>query len=242
MRVESSAWRFRPPTTACWPSGTAKRLTFRMSRFGTSMPEGHQRGCREQPICRVSTDTRSMRAVGALAFSPDGKYLVAGFGSKRLFASGALPAPLKVWKVATRRLLGRLTGHINFCVALGFSPDGKLLASGSRDGTAILWSTATWKQAKTLENPDRDAAHPPIGMAGLGRGSGLFAGRQDSGPGQLWGDRAVVGRRHGQTSGDSQGAFQCSQRRCVFAGWSHPGLGQLLTARSASGTWRRGAT
>ncbi len=102
-------------------------------------------------------------AVSALAFSPDGKYLVAGFGSKRLYAGGALPAPLKVWEVATRRLLGRLTGHINVCVALSFSPDGKLLASGSRDGTAILWSTATWKQALTLENLERDA---PTGRSG----------------------------------------------------------------------------
>ncbi len=106
------------------------------------------------------------RAVGALAFSPDGKYLVAGFGSKRLFASGALPAPLKVWKVATRRLMGRLTGHINSCLALSFSPDGKLLASGSRDGTVILWSTATWKQAQTLENPDRDAPTRRSGWQG----------------------------------------------------------------------------
>ena len=32
---------------------------------------------------------------------------------------------------------------------------GRLLASGSRDGTAIIWSTATWERAQTLQNPDR---------------------------------------------------------------------------------------
>ena len=44
-------------------------------------------------------------AVAALAFSPDGKYLVAGFGTKRHFNTAISPTPLKVWEVATRRLI-----------------------------------------------------------------------------------------------------------------------------------------
>ncbi len=105
-------------------------------------------------------------AIGALAFSPDGKYLVAGFGSKRLYTGGSLPAPLKVWEVKARRLIGRLNGHSNFCVALDFSPDGTLLASGSRDGTAILWLTATWNKAQTLVNPDQDTITSTSGRRG----------------------------------------------------------------------------
>jgi WD40 repeat protein/tetratricopeptide (TPR) repeat protein len=94
-------------------------------------------------------------AVGALAFSPDGKYLVAGFGTKNFFVSFSFPLvpPLKVWEVATRRLIHRLDGHRNYCVSLDFSRDGTLLASGSRDGTAIIWSTKTWKAMHTLRNP-----------------------------------------------------------------------------------------
>src|SRR5579884_12549 len=95
--------------------------------------------------------------VSALAFSPDGKYLVAGFGSKNVYRNESLPVPLKVWEVATRRLIRRLNGHTNFCVSLDFSRDGKLLASGSRDGTSILWSTQTWNKAQTLQNPDKDS-------------------------------------------------------------------------------------
>ncbi len=82
-------------------------------------------------------------AVAALAFSPDGKYLAAGFGTKMCFWHESYPVPLKVWEVATRRLIGRLNGHTGWCVSLDFSPDGTLLASGGRDGRAILWSTAT---------------------------------------------------------------------------------------------------
>ncbi len=93
------------------------------------------------------------RVVGALAFSPDGRYLAAGFGPRWWFNPGGPPFPLKVWEVANRRPI-RLDGHTGFCLSLDFSRDGKLLASGSRDGTAILWSTATWKRSQTLQNPD----------------------------------------------------------------------------------------
>jgi WD40 repeat protein len=99
--------------------------------------------------------------IGALAFSPDGKYLVAGFGTKFLFTKVASPNPLKVWEVATRRLIRRLHGHTGFCISLDFSKDGTLLASGSRDGTAIIWSTTTWKETKRLQNVE---PNPPPGQ------------------------------------------------------------------------------
>jgi WD40 repeat protein/tetratricopeptide (TPR) repeat protein len=103
--------------------------------------------------------------VGALAFSPDGKYLVAGFGSKWFLSQLRAQNPLKVWEVATRRLVHRLNGHTGYCVSLDFSRDGKLLASGSRDGTAIIWSTETWKSTQTLQDPDKGG---PFSQTGRG--------------------------------------------------------------------------
>ena len=98
-------------------------------------------------------------AIDALAFSPNGKYLIAGFGSKGMLMSGGSPNPLKVWDVATRRLIRRLNGHTGYCLSLDFSRDGKLLASCSRDGTAILWSTETWKATRTIQNPDKESLY-----------------------------------------------------------------------------------
>ena len=122
------------------------------------------------------------RAVGSLAFSPDGKYLVAGFGTKWFFARPGSPNPLKVWEVATRRPIGRLNGHTGLCLSLDFSRDGKLLASGSRDGTAIVWSTETWKALQTLPNPEKDSLW---GGRGMVEDVVFFARRQEPGFGQL---------------------------------------------------------
>lgn len=94
--------------------------------------------------------------VGALAFSPDGTYLVAGLGNRPLFRDG-YSNPLIVWEVASRRVIHNLPGHQNQCLALDFSKDGTLLASAGRDGKAIIWSTKTWKAVHTLENPEKNS-------------------------------------------------------------------------------------
>ena len=111
--------------------------------------------------------TRHSGPVGALAFSPDGKNLVAGFGSKNMLTRSGTPTPLKVWEVASRRLIRRLNGPRNYCVSLDFSRDGTLLASGSHDGTATLWSTATWIKLQTLENQDKDSLYAQSGVPAM---------------------------------------------------------------------------
>jgi WD40 repeat protein len=44
-----------------------------------------------------------------------------------------------------------LEGHIDFVIAMVFSPDGQLLASVSRDRTVRLWDSATGSTVQTLK-------------------------------------------------------------------------------------------
>jgi WD40 repeat protein/tetratricopeptide (TPR) repeat protein len=87
--------------------------------------------------------------VSALCFSPDGKFLVAGFGS-----IGAASGPVKVYDIVTRRTIRLLSGHEQACNSVVFSADGSWMASGSYDGTARIWDTSTWETLHVLPNPD----------------------------------------------------------------------------------------
>ncbi|MFF3619433.1 WD40 repeat domain-containing protein [Streptomyces sp. NPDC002467] len=80
-------------------------------------------------------------AVEALAFSPDRAILAtAGYGGIPL-PSGGYDNRLRLWNTTTHRRVGRsLTGHTAGISAVAFSPDGNLLATGSRDCTVRLYS------------------------------------------------------------------------------------------------------
>ena len=67
-----------------------------------------------------------------ITFSPDGDLL--------LFVNYVSPhRRIKLWQVNTQEVIGTLAGHDDKINSLIFSHDGKILASGSEDGTILLW-------------------------------------------------------------------------------------------------------
>lgn len=70
-----------------------------------------------------------------LTFSSCGSYFAAG----AWWQPGVEKVPICLWEVETGKHLTTFWGHPTDVQALAFSPDNKLLASGSHDGTILLW-------------------------------------------------------------------------------------------------------
>ena len=79
-----------------------------------------------------------------LLFSPDGRILLDP-------KSDAWDDEIELWDVDSGCKLGILLGHSQPIETLVFSHDGKILASGSQDGTVLLWD---WEKiiSKAKEN------------------------------------------------------------------------------------------
>jgi RNA polymerase sigma factor (sigma-70 family) len=73
--------------------------------------------------------------VVVLAAAPDGVTIAAG---------GERPeTDIQLWDLPTRRVRRVLAGHTDSITALAFSPDGRLLASGSQDRLIRVWDLTT---------------------------------------------------------------------------------------------------
>ena len=138
--VQTHVWDIATQTEITPPNiQEASALTF--SPGGIILAHGHHRdgivfshvtptGIKEHS--RIPKSQRGFSDV--LTFSPNGKILLDPKLNTWVWNS-----IIQLWDVDTGSDLGTLSGHTERIETLAFSHDGKILASGSRDGTVLLW-------------------------------------------------------------------------------------------------------
>jgi WD40 repeat protein len=93
---------------------------------------------------------------GHAGFSPDGKWVVTSGGHEA-----------RVWAVKRDDAANELRGHADHLLSAAFSPDGKLIATASKDKTARLWDLRTGQSLRELRGHTSGVAS--IGFSRDGR-------------------------------------------------------------------------
>jgi hypothetical protein len=91
--------------------------------------------------------------VEAVAFSPDGRYVLTGSDDNTL----------KLWDVATGKELRSFSGHTYYVTSVAFSPDGRFGSSGSQDNEVKLWDLATGRELQSFGEAGSPVAFSPDG-------------------------------------------------------------------------------
>jgi len=87
----------------------------------------------------------------AMALSPNGTVLALGKSDKVDFQGQKIDKhQIKLYQFATGQELVALEGHEGLILCLAFTPEGKRIVSGSRDGTVRLWDVASGQVLATL--------------------------------------------------------------------------------------------
>jgi len=87
------------------------------------------------------------------AISPDG----------RILASGGFDDRVKLWDLATAKLLRTLEGHLQSIYSVAFAPNGNTLVSIAWNDGIRFWETATGRQIRHLKHQGDDLSLSPDG-------------------------------------------------------------------------------
>jgi WD40 repeat protein len=146
--------------------------------------------------------------VYAVAFTPDGKYVV----------TASFDKTLKVWETDTGKEVKTFAGaqgHQNLVLGVAVSPDGTLVASGSSDNTAKIWDFPTSKHLREFAQPDA------VNAVALSPDGKQLAGAGKDGTVKVW------------TTADGKEAFTLPGHAGGATGVAYSANGQVLATVAA---------
>lgn len=84
----------------------------------------------------VITQEKIQGLITILTYSPDGSLIASGSAKEN---------SIKVWDIASGKIIGKLQGHEGATTAINFSADGKKLVSSAKDNLLIVWDVVNWE-------------------------------------------------------------------------------------------------
>ncbi|KAH9844457.1 Utp13 specific WD40 associated domain [Teratosphaeria destructans] len=133
-------------------------------------------------------------------------------------ASGSEDGKIRIWDLHKRKSVATLDAHVSVVRSLSYSSGKRLLLSGSRDKTTILWDARTWEQALTI------AVLEGVESAGFVQSGKLFYTGGETARIRIWSTDAGAELTEEQEQG--------AETEAILDVLHHPDLPYLLSVRA----------